>query len=56
MTEKKKNTEICHLCQSEVLRFDPDTPGDGFEDFSSAGVLLAHTHQKLETHKHKKSM
>lgn len=45
--------QISHLCQSEVLCFDPDTPGDGFEDFSSAGVLLAHAHQKLR-HIHKK--
>lgn len=38
---------VSNLCQSEVLWFDPDIPGDGLEDFSSAGVLLAHTHQKL---------
>lgn len=47
--------KISNLCQSEVLWFDPHTPGDGFKDFSSAGVLLAHTHQKLTyTHTPKK--
>lgn len=39
----KKKENKSNLCQSEVLRFDPHTPGNGFKDLSCAGVLLTHT-------------
>lgn len=37
-----------NLCQSQVVWFDSDAPRYRFKDFSSARILLAHTHRKLQ--------